>query len=197
MSQYQFMNRKNDEYQTPIYAINPILEFIKPNSRILCPFDENDSNYVKVLTNEGHTVINSHIMYGQDFFKMNVKSHFDYIISNPPYSKKKEIFAKLFEIDIPFALLLNAQGLFDSKKAFELFKDKIDHTQIMYLYPRVCYIKDGVQTTGNIFPSAYLCYKFLPKQLILKQVFLTLNERRYRNGQTLSNTWDSYITRLH
>ena len=41
-------------------------------------------------------MINGHIFTGQDFFKVNVPEC-DYIISNPPYSKKTEVFKKLYE----------------------------------------------------------------------------------------------------
>lgn len=40
---------KNDEFYTPYYAIEPLLKYIKPNSTIWCPFDTNDSQFVKVL----------------------------------------------------------------------------------------------------------------------------------------------------
>lgn len=50
-------NPKGDEFNTPIYAIKPILKYLKPNSRIWCPFDKAESNYVKVLKEAGHEVI--------------------------------------------------------------------------------------------------------------------------------------------
>ena len=38
---------KNDEFYTPIYAIEVIDKYIKPNSVIWCPFDTSDSLFVK------------------------------------------------------------------------------------------------------------------------------------------------------
>jgi methylase of polypeptide subunit release factors len=77
---------KQDEYYTPEEAVYPILEFIKPNSNILCPFDTKESNFVKIFKKEGYNVFNSHISEGKDFFKMRIKptTKVDYIISNPP-----------------------------------------------------------------------------------------------------------------
>ena len=39
----------NDEFYTPNYAIEPLLKYLKPYSKILCPFDTIDSNYVSYL----------------------------------------------------------------------------------------------------------------------------------------------------
>ena len=53
-----------------------------------------DSNDVKELTKEGHQVLYSHIDMDIDFFNCEVPSC-DYIISNPPYSKKKRSIRKI------------------------------------------------------------------------------------------------------
>lgn len=58
----------NDEHYTPIYAIEPILKYLKPNSNILCPFDISDSNYVKTFEKNGHKVTFSHLETNKDFF---------------------------------------------------------------------------------------------------------------------------------
>ena len=44
---------KNDEFYTPKYAIRPIMKYIPKNSKIWCPFDTEDSNYVKLLKEAG------------------------------------------------------------------------------------------------------------------------------------------------
>lgn len=85
-------------------------------SKIWCPFDTKDSIFVKYLKECGHKVINSHIDNNQDFFKLDYEKHFDYVISNPPYSLKYEVLKKLFNSNVPFAMLLGVVGLFESKK---------------------------------------------------------------------------------
>ena len=87
IAQLQYKFNKNDEYYTPAYAIEPIVKYIKTGSTIWCPFDTKDSNYVKVFKDKGFKVIYGHISTGQDFFNVDVPKC-DYIISNPPYSKK-------------------------------------------------------------------------------------------------------------
>lgn len=103
-----------DEYMTPQEAVEILLPYLKPNSKIWCPFDDENSQFVKLLTKSGHTVEYSHIKNGsqQDFFnrvklnKLVINWECDYIISNPPWSIKDKILAKLYELDIPFAMLL-------------------------------------------------------------------------------------------
>lgn len=46
-------NSGNDEFYTPLYAIEPILKYIKPNSTIWCPFDTEESLFVKELIKGG------------------------------------------------------------------------------------------------------------------------------------------------
>lgn len=101
MAQIQYKFNKNDEYYTPAYAVYPIIKKIKPNSTIWCPFDTEDSKYVQVLKNQGFNVIYGHISTGQDFFDIEVPEC-DYIISNPPYSLKGDVFKRLFELKKPF-----------------------------------------------------------------------------------------------
>lgn len=101
-----------DEWFTPVEAVMPILPFLKKGSRILCPFDTDESQYVKCLSKE-HSVVYSHISQGKDFFLLD-KPNVDYIISNPPYSTRTEVLKQLYKWDIPFALILNSNGLFDS-----------------------------------------------------------------------------------
>ena len=156
---------KDDEYATPKYAVEIIARYIPKDAIIWCPFDLPESNFVKVFEERGNIVYHSHICQGKDFLKGKINKKIDYIISNPPYSCKDLIYERLIDLNIPFAMFVNMQGIFDSKKRVELFKDK--DVQLLYIYPRVCYIKDGIQTKGNIFQSGYICYKILPKNLII------------------------------
>ena len=156
--------RKDDEYETPICAVKIIEPYLKPKSVIWCPFDKNHSSFVSYFKEKGHEVINSHIEYGQDFFSYPVPEC-DYIISNPPYSKKDDIYKRLFEIGKPWAMLVNLQGFCDGSKRARLFRE--NGVEVIYIYPRICYIKDGVQTTSNIFQSGYVCHGVLPEKLMI------------------------------
>ena len=160
MGTHQYNFNKNDEYQTPENAVYPLLNYIKPNSTIWCPFDKDKSNYVQIFKQKGFNVINSHIESGGDFFEMNIPDC-DYIISNPPYSKRTEVFDKLFDIGKPFAMLMNFQGIFDSKKRFGYFSKHSNSIGFLVLYPRVKFLKQNNETKNTPFQSGYICYKIL------------------------------------
>ena len=62
---------QNDEFYTPEYAIKPILKYIKMPCTVWCPFDTEESNFVKLLSQYaacGVSVIHSHIATGGGTF---------------------------------------------------------------------------------------------------------------------------------
>ena len=48
-------NKESDEVYTPSYAVTPILKYVpdKKELTIWCPFDYNDSEYVRILRERG------------------------------------------------------------------------------------------------------------------------------------------------
>lgn len=162
---------KNDEFYTPRYAVKPILKYINPKSTIWCPFDTSESEYIKQLSNAGHKVYNTHISNGagEDFFKIS-PIECDYIISNPPYSKKTEVLERLFEYGIPFAMLVGVVGLFESKKRFNMFRN--NNFEILYLDKRVSYFSDNDKSIrfNPPFQSVYICHKMLPKKIMFEEI---------------------------
>lgn len=160
----------NDEFYTPDYAIEPIAKYISPHSVIWCPFDTVESRFVQVFEDMGHHVIATHIINGEDFFTYP-EVDCDCIVSNPPYSKKAEVFERLFEIDKPFAMLVGVVGLFESQKRFNLFKNNT--FEIMYLNKRVSYFQSYDERKPSLnppFSSVYLCHKMLPKPIVFEEI---------------------------
>ena len=152
----------NDNFYTPEYAVLPLLEFLKPCT-IWTPFDTEQSQYVKVFRRYGFNVIHSHIDNGQNFFNYEPPS-WDVLISNPPFSNKRQTFERALSFDKPFALLMTLTWLNDSAPKI-LFKDK--DLQLLMFEERVKY--QGGEDKIN-FSSAYYCYKFLPKQIIMRSL---------------------------
>lgn len=163
-------NSGNDEFYTPYYAIEPLLKYIKPNSVIWCPFDTEESLFVKTFEKLGHTVIYTHINEGYDFFETTLPKC-DYIISNPPYSCKGEVLERLFSFNIPFAMLVGVVGLFESQKRFNMFKN--NEFEIMYMNKRIAYFKDYNEQKPSFnppFSSVYVCRNMLPKQIVFEEI---------------------------
>lgn len=164
----------NDEYYTPEYAITPLLNYLPyPTHKIViwCPFDTDESNFVKVFRQKGYIVIATHLSQGKDFFDEQNIPECDYIISNPPYSMKGKVFERLFRIGKPFAMLVGIAGLFESQHRFNLFKN--NSFELMLFNLRVSYFKSYVDQKEKVNPpysSVYVCSQILPDRIVFEIV---------------------------
>jgi hypothetical protein len=156
---------KSDEFHTLEYAIKPLLKYIPSDKIVWCPFDKEESNFVKLLRENGNTVIYGHIEEGKNFFEYEPQNY-DMIISNPPYSLRTTVLERLFLIGKPFALLINESGLFDTKKRYEMLKN--NPFEIMVFDKRINYMKDGVIKKGTPFKSIYLCSQILDRKFVFE-----------------------------
>lgn len=159
----------NDEFYTPRYAIEPILKYVPNDATVWCPFDTEESNFVKMLRERGNTVVATHLQSGQDFFETDIDC--DFIVSNPPYSMKADVLDRLFALGKPFAMLIGVVGLFESQRRFEMFRD--NPFEIMYLNRRVAYFKDYADEKPSLnppFSSVYLCSKMLPERIVFEEI---------------------------
>ena len=114
---------KNDEMYTPNYAVLPILEYIKKDWVVWCPFDTKDSEFVKEIS-KTNKVIYSHIEYNQDFYEYEPSEHWDCIISNPPFTNKRHIFERALSFNKPIALLMSNTWLNDKYSKWYFMKVK-------------------------------------------------------------------------
>lgn len=88
-----------------------------------------------------------------------------------PYSLKGEVFERLFQLNIPFAMLVGVVGLFESQKRFKMFREH--DFEIMYLNRRVSYFKNYADQKPSLnppFSSVYVCKGMLPKQIIFEEI---------------------------
>ncbi len=162
----------NDECYTPRYWVEPILKYIKEFSLyrlwrgavVWCPFDKEDSEFVKQITEAWYKVVYSHIDNWQDFFEYEPEE-WDVIISNPPFTNKRKFFERAILFGKPFALIMANTWLNDAAPK-QLFKD-ID-LQLMMFDKRMKFNSpDGRENNKITFSSSYYCRDFLPKQIIM------------------------------
>lgn len=157
-----------DEWYTMECDVEKIVPFLKKNGykKILCPFDKAESNFVKVLREHGFEVTYSHIEDGTDFFDIENYSEYDAVVSNPPFSKRQKILERLFEKNMPFALIINMNGLFDCKSRWELFKN--NSFELIVPKGRMKFIKGGeediIHNSPN-FQSIFVCKGMADKQI--------------------------------
>lgn len=162
----QRQKAKSDEWYTPVEAVHAIESFVKPFYKVWCPFDTEDSQFVKILGGT-HQVIYSHIKTGQDFFETKIDC--DVIVSNPPFSKRNEVYERLFELGKPFAMVGNMAGIFDSKNRYDMFQR--NEFELLVMYPRVKFISpDDNSLKSPTYQSCYVCHQVLPRQIMFKKL---------------------------
>jgi hypothetical protein len=143
---------KHDDYMTPKYAWENIINYIPKNKVIWEPFygDGKSGDYLREL---GLEVIHE----PDDFFENNKG---DIIVSNPPFSKIKEIMTRLLYIDKPFILILPSSKI--NTSYFRIWKDK--NIQIIIPRKRIHFVKqiEGKELENNKnvcnFDCYYYCY---------------------------------------
>ena len=154
---------------TPNYAVLPILEYIKKDWVVWCPFDTKDSEFVKEIS-KTNKVIYSHIEYNQDFYEYEPSEHWDCIISNPPFTNKRHIFERALSFNKPIALLMSNTWLNDKYSKW-VFYESERNMELLMFDKRIKYMdKEGNTENKITFSSSYYCSDFLPKDIIIKEL---------------------------
>ena len=162
-----YSHGNNDECYTPDYAVKPIIKYIPKDWVVWCPFDKEDSEFVKQIKANGNKVITTHIENNENFYEYEPSEHWDCIISNPPFSGKRHIFERVLSFNKPFALLMALTWLNDSAPK-QLFIEK--DLQLLMFDKRIKFLNHGVVQNKITFSSAYYCWNFLPKQIIMEEL---------------------------
>jgi hypothetical protein len=152
---------KHDDYMSPKSAWNNIKQYI-PCDKVIWEAFYGDGKSGTYLTELGFNVIHEPI----DFFE-NDKG--EIIVSNPPFSKTKEIMKRLLVLDKPFILILPSSKI--NTSYFREWKDK----QIQIIIPKkrihfeklVNGIKPEKWKNACYFDCFYYCYKMnLPSNIV-------------------------------
>lgn len=150
----------HDDYTTPYSAWEQIKDYIPKDKTVWESFYCNGSSG-EYLTKLGFTTIHREV----DFFTNDLG---DIIVSNPPFSRKKEVLERLKTLDKPFIMLMPASVL-HTKYLRTLFPEGI---QIIVPPKRIQFgkYKEGKLTYENKcnFDCLYYCYKMdLPSSVVL------------------------------
>ena len=164
-----FSGGNNDECYTPDYGVKPILKYIPKDAIVWCPFDTEESEFVKQISQQNE-VIYSHLDTGQDFFTYE-PDVWSCLVSNPPFTNKRKFFERALSFNKPFAMIMTNTWLNDSAPK-QLFKDK--DLQLLMFDKRMKFISpDGRDNDKITFSSSYYCWNFLPKQIIMEELNVT------------------------
>ena len=151
--------KDSDNYMTRKEEWERISQYIPQDKVIWAPFYGNGKQKEYFL-DMGFNIIHE----DEDFFENN---HGEIIIDNPPFSKKKEVFLRLKELDKPFIMICPSMML-GYKYFQQLFANKI---QIIVPHKRIAFRhiskNDDDKCYTPPFSSFYYCYKMnLPKDLL-------------------------------
>lgn len=149
---------KHDDYMTPKYAWENILHLI-PKDKVIWEAFYGDGKSGEYLTDLGFNVIHNE----DDFFTSN---YGDIIVSNPPFSKSKEVLTRLKLLDKPFILILPSSKI-NTQYTKTLFKD--NNLQIIIPKNRIHFIKqiNGVIPDNWKNACNFDCYKMNFKKDII------------------------------
>jgi len=162
-----FSSGGGDEAYTPTYGVTPILKYIPKDATVWCPFDTDESEFVKQISKQ-NLVVATHISKGFDFLTYTPDFEWDVIVSNPPFTNKRKFFERALSFEKPFALIMTNTWLNDSAPK-QLFKDK-DLQLLMFDKRMKFHSPDGRPNDKITFSSSYYCWNFLPKQIIMEEL---------------------------
>jgi len=146
---------KHDDYMTPKSAWKNIQSFI-PKDKVIWEAFYGDGKSGEYLTELGFNVIHEPV----DFFENDLG---DVIVSNPPFSKSKEVVKRLKQLDKPFIIIFPSSKI-NTSYFRETFKgDK--KLQIIIPRQRIHFEKlidgqkpDNLKNACN-FDCFYYCWK--------------------------------------
>ena len=172
MSQVYYENGGGDEQYTPRYWVEILLPHIQhlKDKIIWCPFDKEDSEFVKVLTENWFNVIYSHIEKWQDFFEYEPEN-WDVIISNPPYQNKRKFWERCLDFKKPFSLLLPLNILSDSVINTTM-REREREFQLLIPSKRMRFFNKVTWAVWNqlTFKASYFWVNIFQQQIILQDM---------------------------
>lgn len=98
----------SDEWYTERYVVEEMYSLLNPKegSTILCPFDSENSEFVKYAKENNYNVI-----YDIRDFCSDNKYKCDYIITNPPFSIKDDVIERALKYNIRTCFVLPLDSL--------------------------------------------------------------------------------------
>lgn len=139
-----------NDFQTPAYAIKPLLPYIKKDWVIWeCACGK--GNIMNAFAQEGYNIFGTDILEGIDFLMWQPKEY-DCIITNPPYSIKQDFLERAYNLKKPFAFLLPLTT-FETYKRQYLFKNF--GLEVIFFDKRINFETPSGNGSGSWFATAW------------------------------------------
>ncbi len=140
----------SNDFQTPPIALKPLYKYLNPGS-VIWECAAGKGNLAKALEKNTFTVIASDILIGNNFMDYE-PFHYDYIITNPPYSLKQQFLERAYSLGKPFAFLLPLTT-FETAKRQELFKKH--GLEVILFDKRINFETPSGKGSGSWFATAW------------------------------------------
>lgn len=148
--------RKDDEYMTPTYALRDLFNYVKidpKKDKIFEPFYGTGYS-TKIIQDMGYKVTPGKEV---DFFKVKFPKRSSILVTNPPFSIKREVLQHVFVTKKceRFAILLPSQTVF-SAYFHKMVKENNINIKILIPHARIQFVKDGVKTRCNALDTCWI-----------------------------------------
>lgn len=151
-------DKKNDNWTTPSWVWDALLPHIPKDKVIWEPF-YNEGFSGEYLNSKGLNVIHNE---GEDFFQHNKG---DIIISNPPFTIKKDVLKRLKELDKPFMMLLPLDTI-DRQYFQKIFRNDLEKISLYFLPRRIDFINKDTGYQPYRLSTVFVGYKVSDKPFI-------------------------------
>jgi hypothetical protein len=155
---------KFDRFDTPAYAVRPLLPYIKKTWTVWEPTDSGGAGKITELLAEHGCDVIATGKKQLDFLEDEPDLYFDCIVTNPPYSLKDEFILRCLEHNKPFALLMPLTTL-EGVARGDMFRRMQQDFGVLVLDRRVEF------TGGSVwFNTSWFCRRILPRQLMFAEL---------------------------
>lgn len=136
---YLTKNYKSDEWYTPIEVIKYMETLVDKSKKIICPFDTEKSNFVKIFNNSIHNIT--------DFMEKDYE--YDICITNPPFSLRDKVIKKCLDNKKDLIIIFPENAIF-SVTFYKLINEYNFHYKIHSPKKRIYFIdENGSQNRPN------------------------------------------------
>lgn len=161
------MSKVSDNYQTPAYALRPLVKHFKSEWTVVWEPMMGQGNIVISLGLRGFDVIGRDIRCGHDFLTEDPPEKYDAMVSNPPYSQLNEFLKRAYETwetnRKPWALLVPSKTLWTPPRQNLLDKHGF---QAILMDKRIKYTHPTKKLSSPPDDTFWLTVGFdLPKQM--------------------------------
>ena len=187
------MRNVRDILYTPKILVDVIIKYLDKSKIIWAGFDDDNSEFVLTLRENGFNVINSHVDNGKDFFNYQ-PSHWDVFVSNPPFSLKEQVLERLYSFNKPFAVILGLP-IINYQNIGNFFYNKDSDMQLLIVDKKVSF--NGCTASFN---NSYFCRNILPKDIIFEHLEHNNSGKNFIPSRMYKNKWcmyDWYINRIN